>query len=71
LISVLIKTFRKQFIPRCKRIEFKSFQKFAPDSGKYRAMLTFNIPAYITELPDTENDITPGKIERINLNYRE
>lgn len=67
LISYLIQKLRKAMIPGCKLIQFRNFQKFAPDSGKYRALLTFNIPAYITKLPGESED--NGTIERIEHRY--
>jgi hypothetical protein len=68
IISLIIKRVRKAVLPGTRRISFQKFQKFTPESGKHRALLTFNIPAYITDFENggVEND---NRIKEIKIRY--
>jgi hypothetical protein len=68
MISLIIKKVRKAVLPGTKRISFSKFQKFTPESGKHRAILTFNVPAYITDFENEsiEND---NRIKEISIRY--
>lgn len=68
LISALIIKLNKTTLPGTKRFQFQRFTKLTPESGKWRAALVFNIPAYLTDLEENFNDGI-GKIERIEFNY--
>ena len=69
IISLIIKRVRKSVLPGTKRISFQKFQKFTPESGKHRAIVTFNVPAYITDFENesVEND---HKIREIEIRYQ-
>jgi hypothetical protein len=68
LISVILWTLRGAVIPGCKQIIFNDFEKFVPDSGKWRSILTFTIPAYITDLPTKANG-NDTRIKEIGYRY--
>lgn len=68
LISLIIKVVRKAVLPGTKRIRFESFQKFTPESGKHRCVLTFTIPAYITEFGGSIDDEL--RVKEVRLNYK-
>jgi hypothetical protein len=68
IISLIIFTLRKKVIPGGKRIKFEKFQKFTPESGKHRALISFSVIAYITDFTDVLED--DNRIKEIKINFR-
>lgn len=52
LISLVIATLRLKVIPNSERIKFVNFQKFTPESGKFRALLEFSVNTLVTPIED-------------------
>lgn len=67
LISLVINTLHRKAIPFCKPMNLVKFENFTPDSGKWRAMIEFSIPAYMN-LIDIIDNTTP-KLDRIDIQY--
>lgn len=65
LISQTINTLHRKSIPFCRPMNLVKFENFIPDSGKWRAMIEFLIPAHMVSINVDNND----PLERIDINY--
>lgn len=68
LISLIIQKLFKKILPNCRAINDPGFEIVSPESGAWKALLTFNIPAYIY-YDDGNGNGTGTRIERIEYEY--
>jgi hypothetical protein len=67
LISLIISVLHNRSLPQCKKIRFKKFEIFTPESGKWRSLLEFTIPMMLSIANDLEDN--SGIINEVIFGY--
>lgn len=67
LITIIIATLHNSFIPGCKKTQFKKFEIFTPESGKWRALIEFETPVTMPSIEPLEE--YTGLIDKVGFEY--